>query len=448
MNTLRILLVVLLCILAVSFIPGVQALEPSWTYSLTNKSTISNIAVSSDGSTIIVAADTLWVFSKYGNLIKKETYGDNVVLTPSGRFAASSFGGIIYFFSTPLTTGTSDPNQLTKMWDYEFRDPVRSIGITDDGSTVVVATQGMGIYFMTPGTRNIIGNDQFYNHIVRISANGNRIAGISADTVRLYNTNGKISKSYVMKSTSQPDFAFLSQTVPLMVFNNGASIQSFDLSLGTEIWNVRPAGNLNSLAMTPSGSYVAAGTENGDILRYDDKGNQSWSYSSNKENSLAAGISKLTISKEGGLVAAASDNGDVLFLNPWGALLGSYRVQDKIRDIAMSQDGSIVLVASDNKIYAFLTGYSPSTGSSVLSVQKTPEAVSQNLTRHPVIPTRTKISVPATITVLPTEYSIIRTPTRSPPGLFSGILALVSGIVLYCAPRDSEKKKRKNKRFL
>jgi len=431
MNTLRIVLVVLLCILAISCIPMVQAVEPAWTFPV-NESTISTIAVSSDGSTIIVATDVLWIFSKGGTLLKKEPYGDNVVLTPSGKYAVSSFGGTIYFFSIPLTAGPPDPKYMTKIWEYEFDNRVRSIDITDDGSLVVGATDGMGIFFITTLTQNRTGNDHFYNYMVRISHDGSRIVGISLDTVRLFSRNGKISKSFILNSAVQPGFALLSQTVPLIVFNDGPKIRSFDLIAGTELWNARPEGTLSSLAMTPSGLYVFAGTENGNIMRYDDKGNLNWSYSSNTENSQNAGIRKLVVSKDGGLVAGASNEGKLFVLNARGTLLGSYPTQDRIRDIAMSQDGSIVLVGGDKNIYAFLTGYSAK--NPLLTPQNTPGqniTTRQTVTRHTVIPSRNTVSVPGTITELPTEYSIVRTPTQSPPGLYGGILALMAGIILY-----------------
>jgi WD40 repeat protein len=309
---------------------------------------------------------------------------------------------------------------------------VRSIDLTDDGSMVVAATDGAGIIFITTATRNITGNNAFYNAILRISHDGSRIVGISADTVRLFSRNGKVSKSYSRDSSAQPRFALLSQTVPLMVFNDGPMIRSFDLSAGTELWNTRPGGTLSSLAMTPSGSYVFAGTDNGNISRYDDKGNLNWTYSSNTENSQYAGINKLAVSKDGGLVAAASNEGKIFVLNARGALLGSYPTQDRIRDIAMSQDGSIVLAGGDKNIYAFLTGYSAK--NPLLIPQNTPGqniTTHQTVTRYTLIPSRTTEPIPGTITEIPTEYSVIRTPPKSPPGLYGGILALMAGVILY-----------------
>jgi hypothetical protein len=302
----------------------------------------------------------------------------------------------------------------------------------------------MGMFLIRTATKDMASSQEFYNAVMRISHDGSRIVGVSADTVRLYNRNAKVSKTFVMKNitSNNPDFVLLSQTVPLMVFNDGPKIRSYDLTMGTELWNARPGGTLNSLAMTPSGSFVVVGTENGDILRYDDSGNLNWSYSSTNENSRIAGINEVVIAKDGGLVAAASDDGTILLLNMRGNPLGSYQAQDRIRKIALSQDGSILLAASDQNIYAFLTGYTASARSPSPSVAKTPATGSlntsgknitspQNLTRRPVIPTWTKTEAPGTITELPTEYSIIRTPTRSPLGPGSGILALLAYIILY-----------------
>jgi WD40 repeat protein len=307
----------------------------------------------------------------------------------------------------------------------------------------LVTTQGLGIFFITTTTQEIASNDASFNAITRIY--GSRIVGISSDSFRLYSRNGKISQSYNLKSTNNPDFMFLSQSVPLMVFNDGTWIHSYDLSLGTELWRARPSGTLSSLAMTPSGSFVVAGTENGNILRYNDKGNLTWSYSSGKADSPMEAISQLAVSKDGGLVAAATREGNVLLLNMRGTLLGSYRLQEPIRSIALSQDGSILLVASDTNLYAFITGYTATPGTSA-TVSKTPAPGSQNttgknvtpyqdLTRRPVIPSWTKASTPAAITAIPTEYSIIRTPTQSPVGIWSGFLALMAGIALYGARR-------------
>ena len=422
MNTLRIVQALLLLLLTVSLFPFVQAIEPAWIYPI-NDTKIGNIAISSDASTIIVAAENLWIFSKDGTLIKKEPYGESVVLTPNGRYAASFFGNTIYFFSTPLTTGTPDPKQLNKVWEYEVSNPVLSVDITDSGNTIVAATSGNGVCIITTQPQKFVSNNTFPNTLVRISHDGGRIVGLSTDKIRLYGSNAKPSKTYNLASVTQPDFMALSQTVPLMVYNDAKTIHSVDLSIGTELWYARAAGYPKALAMTSSGSFVVVGTDNGNIERYDDKGALNWSYSSSLENKPDAEITGIALSKDGSLVAAGSNDGKILLLNTYGNLLGSYQTNDPIHSMAMSSDGSTVIAAGDKNIYAFSTGYKPSPASSTVSrtlpqgtLNTTSQNITapQNLTRQPVVPTHTKVSVERTITELPTEYSVIKTSKQSP----------------------------------
>ena len=288
--------------LMVSLFPQVHAIEPEWTYPM-NGVEIGNIAVSTDGSTIIVAAGNLWFFSKDGTLLKKEANAQKVVLTPDGRFAVSSFGGTINFFMAPLTTGSPDPGQLNKIWETDLPNRIRSVDITDNGRTIVAATEGNGIFIITTETQTIFSNNSLSNSFFKISHAGGRIVGISADKIRIYGTNAKVSKNYNLASVVEPDFMFLSQTIPLMVYNDGKTIHEVDISVGTELWQVTATGNPTSLAMTPSGSFIIIGTGNGNIERYTDKGNLSWSYSAKKENIAAPAITALAVSRDGSRVA-------------------------------------------------------------------------------------------------------------------------------------------------
>jgi hypothetical protein len=220
MNAIRIVLFFFLCILMLSLIHQVNAIEPAWTYPV-NGVEIGNIAVSSDGNTILVAADQLLFFSKDGTLIKKEPYAEKVAITPSGRFAVASFGDTLKFYRSPITTGTPDPRQLVKIWESVLPNYIHSFEITDDGRTIVAATEGNGVHIITTETENMVSNNTLTNIFFRISHDGNRIVGISADKIRVYNRNFKIAKNYPLASVLQPEFMALSQTIPLMVYNDG-----------------------------------------------------------------------------------------------------------------------------------------------------------------------------------------------------------------------------------
>jgi len=400
-----------LFLLTVSLIPLVQAMEPAWIYSMNNEE-IGNIAVSSDGSTIVAAAGRLFIFSKDGSLIKKELYGDNVVLTPDGKNAAASFGGTLYYFRTPLVTQSSG-QILEKIWDYPFSEPIRSIDITDDGSIIAVATRGQGIHVFTTVDKVLYSDAAFYNAIFKISHDRRRIVGISADKIRLYRNNAKVSTSYNLESAAQPEFMFLSPTIPLMIYNDGSTINAVDVGLGTELWNVQVSGNLESLAMTPAGSFIVAGTETGDINIYDGSGNLNWFYSSSRQKTLTGAISAVALSKDGTVVAAGSSEGSVFIFD--GRVLKSYQAKEAIRHIAVSNDGSIVIAADQKNIYAFSTGP---------SLRSTSTPVSYNRTTLTTTPARTGI------TELPTTYSVIRTPTQGPVSSLAALLGILGAALV------------------
>jgi WD40 repeat protein len=275
-----------------------------------------------------------------------------------------------------------------------------------------------------------------------ISHDGRRIVGISADIIRVYGSNAKVSRSYNPKSVSPPDFMVFSQTVPLMVFNDGQNIRGSDVSLGTDLWTVRATGTPISLAMTPSGSFIVAGTDNGNIEQYTDKGVLVWSYSSTRENTTAAGISGVALSKDGKLVAGGTTDGTVLILDGSGKLQGSYKAKEPIRSVTMSSDGSLVLAAGEENIYAFFT--TPSSGSSSTPVsyyQFDPKNLTpgfntsgQNITPIPAPPSGnpplTTPSVMNTITEVPTTYSIIRTATQSPVDPIISLMGIGGAVLL------------------
>lgn len=422
-------IVLIFLIVVLSPVPRAQALAPAWNYSMATP-VISDVAVSNDGATIIVAAGKLFIFSKNGDLIKQEPYGDKVVLTPDGRYAASSFGSTLYFFRTPLIINSTD-QQLVKIWDYEFTTPVRSIDMPDAGSTIAATTEGSSIYIFTTVDQKLYSDKTFENAIFKISHDRRRIVGISADKLRLYSTNARVSKSYNLASVSQPEFMFLSQTIPLIIYNDGPRVHAVDASLGEELWNVEISGTLKSLAMNPSGSCIVAGTGNGTIYLYEETGTLNGSYVSGTTDSLSEGITDIALSKNGALVAAGTKDGKVLFLNGGGELRGQYQAPDEIQHVAVSGDGSIVIATNRTTVYAFSFGSSIAAPSYYQYIPKnqTP-ALPNTSSSNTTTPTQTRTQIPTTITELPTTYSIIRTPTQSPSSLIIVACSLVIALIV------------------
>jgi len=410
----------LILVFFISTIPSAHAVEPVWKSSCTGCE-IGGISISSDGSAIAVGGGKIWLFSNKGTLLTKEPYGDQVIFIPDGSSLVSSHGSILYLFKRKLSPEGSE-SQLQKIWETSLPAPVRSIDISDDGKTIVASVNGAGTYIYA-STGKMIGGDERYNALIRISSTGGRIVGVSQGVLCLYSRAGKCLKFEDGVVGAQPDFMELTSTGSIAVFNDDQKVRSVFLNNKTLRWTKRATGDVTSLAMTPSGSGILAGTDNGNVCLFDESGNLSWSYASNPGNKQGAGITCVAISKDGTVAAGGSYDGKIFALNSKGEEIWSNQTKDNIHHVAMSGDGSLVVATGESMVYAF-SQYVQSTPS-VQSTEsiKTP----MNLQYVTTVPEK-DISKPVTpepttraITVLPTEYSVIRTSTQSP---LSGIIPL------------------------
>jgi hypothetical protein len=184
--------------------------------------------------------------------------------------------------------------------------------------------------------------------------------------------------------------------------------------------------------MVPGGSLIIAGTETGNIAGINANGNISWSYSSNPENSQTAGITCSAVSDKGSVIVAGTADGKILFLNSKGELTGSYAAHEYIRHIAMNTDGSVVAATSDERVYAFAPGSQPRvTPSPSRTGTVSMTSTTSSLTESPVTVRTVQPVITATLTEVPTTYSVIRTATQSPPSPVTLFVSLALVIVLF-----------------
>jgi WD40 repeat protein len=419
------LTVFLILVFLLVIIPPVYAAEPLWTYSYPG-SEIGGVSVSADGSAIAVAGGKIWLFSKKGALLAKEPFGDQVVITPDGSSLVSSYSSILYQFKRKTSSeGSASPLQM--IWETQLPTAVRSIDISDDGKTIVASAQGAGTYIYT-STGKRVGGDERYNALIRVSSKGERIVGVSQGLLCLYSRTGICSKSEVGIVGAEPDFMELTSSGSIAVFNDDQRLRSVFLANKTLRWTARATGDITSLAMTPSGSGILAGTEKGNVDLFDAYGNLSWSYASNPENKQAAGITCVALSKEGTVAAAGSYDGKIFTLNSKGEELWSNQTKDHIHHIAMSADGTLIVATGEETVYAFSTApqsipmvRTPVNSSAPAPSQSVTTIAGNSSAQKP----ETRQTTTRAITAVPTEYSVIRTSTQSPlPGIIplGGIL--------------------------
>lgn len=427
------------CIILLSLAGSSLALEPSWKYSVPNTD-IGDIAISSDGSTIAVAAGKIIIFSRNGTVKAKLPYGNNIAMTPDGTKIVSMYYSSIYLFETVGSKISTSNNILEKKWEYSFNDRIRSIDISNDGNTIVAQGAGIFIYNLK-GT--LIGTNKKAPTLIHVSPRGSPIIGISQSGMQTFTKSGTSSKLYDLSINSEPKFMEIPSSARYVIFNEDQKLHGVTSVNGTELWSVRASGDIRSMAMTPEGSKIISGTENGNIDCFDRNGTLMWSYSGNPEAQQMASVQGVAISDKGSLIAAGSFNGNIVFLNANGNLTGSYQVKDHIRHIAMSSDGLTVVATGDETVYAFYPGG--------LQDRIAPPTME---TKQPVdLPSYTDVSddqsdssntdiippissIPS-VTVFPvdtqTEYSIIRTATQSP----IGIAVLIFSLMLVIAIRKT-----------
>ena len=84
----------------------------------------------------------------------------------------------------------------------------------------------------------------------------------------------------------------------IAVFNDDQRVRSVFINNKTLRWTTRASGDVTSLAMTPSGSAILVGTDNGNADLFDEYGNITWSYASiTREISLLQELSVLLFQK-------------------------------------------------------------------------------------------------------------------------------------------------------
>jgi WD40 repeat protein len=373
------------------------------------------LAVSPDGSLIAVGAERVLFFSRDGTLLGKEPYGTSVLMSADGKYTASVYFATLYFFKNPVPVRPADQQIRVKLWERELTEQVHSLDMSRDGSLIVGQTIKRGIFVINTRTSAVEGNNDRIISLIKISPDGSRIIGISQSEIQSYTLSGRLTHTADLITFSAPHTVLLPVNGTFVVFNDGQMIRCVHSYNATELWRGQVTGYVTTLSMTPDGSAVIAGTDNGNIEKLDGRGNNVWKYASNQDNRQDATVTCTAVSDNGSLIAAGTQDGKILFLNAKGELTGSHLVKEYIRHIAVSADGSTVVAATDTMLYAFAYGSQPVT-TPISPFQTTPVVQSSLTTVHtpvplfPPLPEGTSLGTPAKI---PTTYSVNRTATQS-----------------------------------
>ncbi|MFW6185749.1 MAG: WD40 repeat domain-containing protein [Halobacteriota archaeon] len=257
------------------------------------------VAGSSDGNIYYLNEDGLdWTYQTGG-------YVWGISVSSDGKLvAAGSSNGNTYLLN----------RQGELLWDCSVGSVVYNISMSSDGHYIAVSADEHGIYLFN-NEGEFLWNEQIDAvRGVSLSADGTYLAFSQAikgweDKIGLYKTRN---------SRNEPK----------------------------KEWRYKVEDYMWGAAVSPDGSYIAAGSSDGNIYFFDRKGKLLWTY---RTGGYVWGVS---ISCDGKLVAAGSSDGHIYLLNIKGDLLWSYKTSGDVMDVSLSADGAYMAATSlDMNVY-------------------------------------------------------------------------------------------------
>ncbi|MFQ6056017.1 MAG: WD40 repeat domain-containing protein [Methanosarcinales archaeon] len=117
----------------------------------------------------------------------------------------------------------------------------------------------------------------------------------------------------------------------------------------SKIWEFQTGSyRIRSVAVTPDGSRVIAGSRDKKVYAFDAKGDKIWDYPTGNV------VFDVAVTPDGDKVIAGSAYQRVYVFDANGNKLWEYQTRGRVNSVAVTQDGSIVIAGSnDNKVYVF-----------------------------------------------------------------------------------------------
>jgi len=267
---------------------------------------------------------------------------ESVAVSADGRFVVASADEHVY-----LLDSSGD-----LIWRKDFTSPfVKVVSISGDGSFIVVVYSSELHLF--DGSGNLLWKKDLgvYNSVwdIAIASSGSHIAAILSAggedySVCLFDQNGNELWRYPLGDHST--------TVSISSDGNYVAAGSFDERIyfldksGRLLWKYETGSIVNSVSVSPDGGYVAACAYA--LYLFDKDGQLLWGGQEMRET---WGSDVVSVSDEGSYIAV-SDSNDIILYDNKGEQLWSYGVseQKSVEDIAISADGKLIGAATRSTV--------------------------------------------------------------------------------------------------
>ncbi len=261
-----------------------------------------------------------------------------------------------------LIAGTSDGNIYSLNGDghliriYQTGGYVWGVSVSSDGGLLAAGSSVKKLYLLNMKGEVLwdynIGTT-VYN--VSMSSDGQYIAVSADDHICLFNNEGELLWNEQMEAVRgislSSDGTYIAAVQAVKGWEEKMSLYKKHNGNGSDLrnkWRHKSEDYMWGAAVSPDGSYIAAGSSDGNIYFLNSKGKLLWTY---QTGGYVWGVS---VSSEGKLVAAGSSDGHIYLLNIKGDVLWSYKTSGDVMDVSVASDGSYIAAASlDMNVYLF-----------------------------------------------------------------------------------------------
>ena len=210
----------------------------------------------------------------------------DIAVSGDGAYrAVTGDGGVILL--------TAAGTELWRIPDGRYR----SIALSGDGEVVVAGGDGILVRNMNGTVLATVSSRNFINEVAVTAAGSRIVVAVDDETLRTYDTTGML-----LQTTDTGD-------------------------------------DLISVAVSPEGTYIAGGSDTGNVVLYSDSGEVRWSYQLSREPVIS-----VAMADGGRTIAAVSEDGAVALLSRAGRLLWSGTASHS-GGVALTADGTTGAVA-------------------------------------------------------------------------------------------------------
>ena len=266
----------------------------------TQQARVNALALSADGSTLVAAADKIYLFQQTNGVFpvspaefplqsppagsSKQNSVQAIAVTTNGTWivAGDYFGNIYLIENDAGTFGKS------YVWNDSALPTIHSVALTPDGQWFAVGGSGSTVYVFnfesmtassptyagtyTLDTGGRVGWVAISDDGTFLSAIGNK--GQAGAVVAIKNDNGTLTKVWEQPTAHNPNSTSVDSSANFVCVADGypdgqpGSFSLFDGSCGSLLWSY-PTDNMNwPMFISADGSGIAAGSDNGNVFYF------------------------------------------------------------------------------------------------------------------------------------------------------------------------------------